>query len=126
MVIQVERRNDLNQLTDNEQTVVHEFVESMYDALDGQLRSIVLYGSRARGNAEPDSDMDILVVLKDSLPSVLEQVRSIRYDVMQRHQFRPLISLLLLKEQDWDELSRHSAGLKHNIEREGIILWPPT
>ena len=29
------------------------------------LRSIVLFGSRARGDAEPDSDMDVLVVVDD-------------------------------------------------------------
>lgn len=125
MVIQVESRNELNRLTDQEQKVVLEFTKRVTKRLDAQLQSIILYGSRARRNAEPDSDMDILIVVKDSLPSALEQVRAIRYEVMRQHQFRPLISLLLLSEQDWKDLAKRSAGLKHNIEREGIILWPP-
>ena len=29
------------------------------------LRSVVLIGSRARGDAEPDSDMDVLVIVDD-------------------------------------------------------------
>ena len=29
------------------------------------LRSVVLFGSRARGDAEPDSDMDVLVIVDD-------------------------------------------------------------
>ena len=38
---------------------------------------------------------------------------------MQRWQFEPLISLLLLSEQDWQDLSKHSSGLKHNINKPG-------
>jgi len=30
-----------------------------------RLERLVLYGSQARGDAEPDSDIDVLVVLKD-------------------------------------------------------------
>lgn len=33
--------------------------------LGDQLDQIVLYGSRARGDARPDSDFDILIVLRD-------------------------------------------------------------
>ena len=124
--MQVGPKNNLDQLTVQEQEVVLEFVKRVNEQLNGQLQSIVLYGSRARGEAEPNSDMDILIVLRDSPPALLEQVRAIRYDVMRHHHFRPHISLLLLSEQDWKELPRRSAGLKHNIEQEGIVLWPST
>jgi len=126
MAIRVTPKNDLDQLPAQEQAVVLEFVKRVNEQLNGQLRSIILYGSRARGEADPDSDMDILIVLADSPSAILEQVRAIRYEVMRHHRFRPHISLLLLSEQDWKELSKRSAGLKRNIEQEGIVLWPPT
>ena len=126
MAIRVAPKNNLDQLTAQEQAVVLEFVKRVNEQLNGQLRSIILYGSRARGEADPDSDMDILIVLGDSPSTILEQVRAIRYEVMRHHRFRPHISLLLLSEQDWKELSKRSAGLKRSIEQEGIVLWPPT
>jgi predicted nucleotidyltransferase len=122
----VESRDKLDQLTVQEQEVVLEFVRRVNEQLNGQLRSIILYGSRARGEAEADSDMDILVVVRDSRSAILERVRAIRYDIMDHYEFRPHISLLLLSEQDWEELPKHSAGLKRNIEQEGIVLWPLT
>ena len=65
-----------------------------------------------------------MVVMNDCTPSALERAHAVRYEVMQRWQFEPLISLLPLSEQDWQDLSKHSAGLKVNIEREGLTVWP--
>lgn len=92
--------------------------------LPGVVRRVVLFGSRARGDSDAASDLDVLVVLNECDPAALERARAARYAVMQRWQFEPLISLLLLSEQDWQELSKHSAGLKRNIEREGLTVWP--
>ena len=35
------------------------------EAFGERLRGVVLYGSEARGDAEPDSDIDLLVLLSD-------------------------------------------------------------
>ncbi len=37
---------------------------SLHDAFGDRLRGIVLYGSEARGDADKDSDIDLLVLLK--------------------------------------------------------------
>jgi predicted nucleotidyltransferase len=88
------------------------------------MRRIVLFGSRVRGDFDDSSDMDVLVVLEDCAPAVMERARSARYQVMERRGFQPLISLLLLSEKEWQELAKHSAGLKHNIQTEGRTIWP--
>ena len=106
--------------------VLDELREQLLDRLAGSIRRIIVFGSRARGSPNQDSDLDVLIVLRETLPWVLEQARSVRYEVMEQRQFQPLISLLLLDEQDWQDLSRHSAGLKHNIEHEGLTIWPTT
>ncbi len=62
-----------------------------FDALYGErLERMVLYGSQARGDAEPGSDIDVLVVLKGLVSPGEEIARtgpataalSLRYDVV--------------------------------------------
>ena len=42
-----------------------ELREALADLFGSQLETLYLYGSQARGDAKPDSDIDVLVVLKD-------------------------------------------------------------
>lgn len=113
-------------LSDRDYRIVHEFKDSLLEALADRLKMIKLFGSRARGEADEWSDLDVLVVFVNGGLSVREDVRQIRYKTMWRHNFRPLISLLLLSEEEYDNLARLRAGLWQNIEREGITIWPAT
>lgn len=110
----------------DDRLVLNDLVEHLLSTLSGTVRRIVLFGSRARGDFSLASDMDVLVVTKECDSAVLERARAARYEVMQSWQFEPLISMLLLSEQDYEDLARRSAGLKANIEREGLVIWPTT
>ena len=48
--------------------ILKETVARARSLFGDDLRSVVLYGSRARGNARPDSDFDLLIIA-DSLPN---------------------------------------------------------
>jgi hypothetical protein len=116
--------NNLYLSQTGDRLVLNDLVEHLLSTLSGTIRRIVLFGSRARGDFDLSSDMDVLVVTKECDSSVLELARTARYEVMQSWQFEPLISMLLLSEQDYEDLARRSAGLKANIEREGLVIWP--
>lgn len=55
-----------NTLSDDRDTHLDRLVERIVAAM--QPDAIYLFGSRARGDARPDSDYDLLVVVPDSLP----------------------------------------------------------
>ncbi len=50
------------QLTKSERRVIERFALRLDDELGGDLRGLWLYGSRARGTAHPESDVDLLVI----------------------------------------------------------------
>lgn len=108
------------------QSVLQELCEQLLTQMSATVQRIVLFGSHARGTASQESDFDVLVVVDDGGQATLDQARLARYEVMRRRDFQPLISMLLLSVQEWQDLSKHSAGLKKNIEEEGLTLWPTT
>jgi predicted nucleotidyltransferase len=82
-----------------------------------QIHSILLYGSRARGDERPDSDIDILIVLKDefnysemlSLSSDLTASLSLENDVV--------ISRAFVTEKDYKE---RQIPFLMNVRREAV------
>ena len=51
-------------------------VGALVNGLSGRLVAVVLFGSRARGDARPDSDYDIAVFLRDGV-NLLEESRAL-------------------------------------------------
>ena len=82
-----------------------------------RLKGVYLYGSYARDEADPESDLDILVVLEDyrnygeeiQRTSELGSNISLKYDVT--------VSKIFLKEHDW--LTDDSAFLE-NVRKEAV------
>jgi uncharacterized protein len=45
--------------------IMNELCDRMIDTYKDRLAAIILFGSQARGDATPESDFDVLIVLKD-------------------------------------------------------------
>jgi len=115
-----EPESRLNLLTDQERRSVTEFVERVRQQFDGQLVSAILFGSRARGEAQPDSDMDILVVMSSADPQVRRAIRDLAVEVWLEHGL--YLSTRVWSQAHWRELEALQTLLYRNIRRDGINL----
>jgi predicted nucleotidyltransferase len=52
-------------MTERVRIILAEFRRRLEEIYGDRLDRLVLFGSQARGDAEPDSDIDVLVVLKE-------------------------------------------------------------
>jgi predicted nucleotidyltransferase len=93
-------------------------------AFGSNLEQVILYGSRARGDEGPDSDLDVLVVVRDSSQSESEKIHCIAYQLMWDREFQPLISLNIIDHEHYLLLSEAGSSYLGNILREGKSLWP--
>lgn len=59
------------------ETEVMEFIRERLSATF-DIERIILFGSRARGDAEPDSDWDVLVITNSNLPFAERQANAMR------------------------------------------------
>ncbi len=81
---------------------------------------ILLYGSRARGDAQYDSDWDILVILNK------QKIESSDYDLISYPIYElgwqedVMFSVKLFTQTEWME--RSFTPFYKNVEKEGIVL----
>jgi uncharacterized protein len=82
---------------------------------------VILYGSFARGENKPHSDMDILILLNKNKITREDEVR-VKYPLYDiEFETGQVISPLVLAKTDWD--TRHRiTPFYENVKREGVVL----
>jgi predicted nucleotidyltransferase len=119
--------NELRSLTfdgtvlmpDRLQTLLTELKLKLQKLYVDRLFTLLLYGSVARGEANADSDIDILVVLRDRVApmSEIRRMADIKLDFLL--EFGELLSIMPMS---LDEFNDNSASFINSIRRDGISL----
>lgn len=107
-------------LTDAERDAVGSFIGRAKAALGASFRKAVLFGSRARGEGDEGSDIDILVLVDAVTIERKHAVWDIACDVLLETAID--ISPLVMDEGRFDGLRRRERLLAQEIDREGIPL----
>jgi predicted nucleotidyltransferase len=109
-------------LSDSERQALKILVRRLYARYAVQIESAVLFGSKARGDASPDSDIDVLVVLTTDDAQLRSSVRRLAARVSLEHDL--LISMFAVGRSHWEELSRYRFPIYEAVQSEGIPLVP--
>lgn len=111
-------------LTASEQAGLTALLEQLQQRYPEQVVQVILFGSHARQQAGPESDVDLLVLVEqESWP--------LRYDIWTLAGRIELVHNLLFNIQviawsRWQAMSRAGFSFCRNVQREGIVLWERT
>jgi predicted nucleotidyltransferase len=108
----------LEQLSREERLVLEELRSRIHQEFPGYSLRMTLFGSRARGEAEPDSDMDVLIELEVPQISFPEKQRLRRIAGEISLESGIILSLLVADQQTRQE--RGDFSIFQNIREEGI------
>jgi predicted nucleotidyltransferase len=111
---------DLNRVFgERDKQVLERCVAALRRALP--VEEVWLFGSSARGNPGPDSDLDLLVVLADD--HGLARPNLACYQAVSRLPNRPPIDILAITRSQWEFEKTHPFGLYGDAYREGVLLY---
>jgi predicted nucleotidyltransferase len=97
--------------------ILKEFREEVENLYECRLKSIILYGSWARGDATEDSDIDLVIVLEGKVipGKEIDKMIDIITEINLKHGV--LISIYPVSEEDYSTIN---SPLLINVRREGV------
>ncbi len=109
-------------MTEMDRRIAAELAERVLAASRERIRRIILYGSRAYGTPERDSDFDLLVIESDPVAK-REEILRLRRAV---GDVSFPVDVWVMGEQEFEETKNVIGGLAYPAHKHGIVLYENT
>jgi len=115
---------NLPYLIRHEKIVLQEFRDKLLKTLQNEVVLIKLFGSKIRGDYHKESDLDLLVILKNRSRESNNKLAEIEWEILDKNNFTaPYLSVVAYSLKEFDRFTRLETPFAQNVNREGITLW---
>ncbi|MBI3361211.1 MAG: nucleotidyltransferase domain-containing protein [Chloroflexi bacterium] len=111
----------LTQLKPQERAALAEYLDRLRARFADRVLKVILYGSRARGEGDDESDLDVLVVVDEGDWKFHDEVAFESCDPSINHSVA--MSPLVWNEAFYEEQRRWELLFFRNLQLDGIQLW---
>jgi predicted nucleotidyltransferase len=100
--------------------VLKELKQGMQSQLGDRLVKMVVFGSRARGDFDAESDTDIAIIVRELSRELKYQI----FDTVAEIEMKFIIplSVIVFSENEFERLKKRERRIALDIEKEGIPL----
>jgi predicted nucleotidyltransferase len=102
----------------NADPILKELSETLKRGLGQSIKDIILFGSRARGDAYPESDYDLLILVDKETKEIEDKIFNISCEIGWKHN---VIITSFVHEKSFYEKERYEP-LFMNIRKEGVSI----
>ena len=103
-----------------EQTWLDKYRKVLSERHPGTVLRMVIYGSKARGDAREDSDLDVMVVVRSEATALKRPLRRIGYELAAVSWAVP--SIMAYTQAEWDRLKDLRSAYRESVERDGVTV----
>lgn len=105
-------------LTDAEQAWLDAYRDALNEQHPEAVKEMVIYGSKARGQAHAESDVDVLLIVENDAAELKRDLRWIGYLLAAKTDVLP--SILAYTEAEWESRRRSGSTFRKAVERDGV------
>ena len=109
-------------MNDRDHRMLAEFRKRLPDDVQSRLRALLVYGSRARGDATEDSDLDVVALVENKTPEINRKLHDIAYNVMWDFDFTPIMSLRVFPHAQFYDAAQEGMSYYRNVLSEGVAV----
>lgn len=110
------------ELTGSDKGLIERYCQRLRGEFPDQVGQILLFGSYARGEAGPQSDIDLLIVLKSQDRRLKKQVLDLAWEVMSDCGFKTFLSPIVFSKKDYDQYQRWNSSFLTNVSQDAVPL----
>ena len=103
-----------------ENTALMELKEDLRDSLGDSLIGLILFGSRATGDYDNESDIDIAIIVQ----GLSRKLKNLIFNKVAKIELKYLmpISTIVFSDEEFNHLKKRERRIAIDIEREGIPI----
>ena len=114
------KTHSLSHLADSEQEAIRRYVDRICDRFPERILAVILYGSKARGDADAESDIDLLVLVDAEDNEFRSELWRIASNVSLDYNL--VLSPRVFGQARWAETRRIRLPLYRAIVADGVPL----
>lgn len=107
-------------LSTKEESALKHFKAGLRQALSTQLIELKLFGSKARGDDRPDSDIDVLVIVTEDDWRICDVVYGVATDILLQTDIS--VSPKVISQNLLEQLQKEDTFFSRNISKDAIAV----
>lgn len=105
-------------LTQQEHTWLDDYRKAIEKKHPGVVHEMLIYGSKARGRPHAESDLDVLLIVKNDGGRLKRKLRRIGYLLAATSDVMP--SILAYTQEEWENRRRSGSTFRQAVERDAV------
>jgi hypothetical protein len=107
-------------LTPDEQAWLDVYRHDLVERYPDTIHQMVIYGSKARGDSHPDSDLDVLLIVRNEAGALRRSLRRLGYDLAVA--FNAVPSILAYTQEEWERRKQSGSPFREAVERDAVSV----